>query len=111
MLSFPDINIEFPDQAIMDLSSPNEIVIPLKEIIMIYKDPFYNEINFFHDADNEIGFTREELVRKICNDYKKMYTEDFIPHMKKRRNISTLKLRSVYLREGRCSYAAEIVYF
>lgn len=66
---FPYISVENPERDIVDLISPNQIVISMKEIRIEYDYALNRRTIKFFKADNEAGFTRIELARKICEGY------------------------------------------
>lgn len=67
------ISIESPDADIKGQRYPDEIVIPMNEIRIQYTYPLTNPAIMIFNSDKETGFTRAELVRKVCDGYKKIY--------------------------------------
>ena len=65
------ISIEHPN--IEGQRFPDEIVIPMNEIRVEYTYPLSKRTVMFFNADNETGFTRAELARKVCEGYQKIY--------------------------------------
>lgn len=68
--TFPYVFVMKPEKNIEDLISPDEIVIPMAEIRIEYSHPLTQSMIVFFNADNGIGFTRIELLRKVCSGYR-----------------------------------------
>jgi hypothetical protein len=63
------------------IEDPDEIVIPMKEIRIEYDYPLTRSTVKFLTADNESGFTRIELARKISYGYQEIYQSEQDPGM------------------------------
>ncbi len=69
------INIESPEDDILGQQFPDEIVIPFNEILIKYTYPLSTSVVLGFKS-NDIGFTRAELARKICEGYHQIYNEE-----------------------------------
>ncbi len=58
--------------------NPYEIVLQNKTIDLVIDYPLSNPAIFSLSTENEKGFTRLELVEKICKCYDEVYTQDEI---------------------------------
>lgn len=72
----PYITIESPEYDIAAQLFPDEVVIPMNKIKVYYDYPLSIPATFEFKADQEAGFTRAELARKICRGYQKIYQEE-----------------------------------
>lgn len=70
------INIESPEDDILGQQFPDEIVIPFNEILIKYMYPLSKSVVLGFKSNNDIGFTRAELARKICDGYHQIYNEE-----------------------------------
>jgi|SRR5579862_599811 len=70
------IDIENPDEYIEHQQYPDEIVIPMEKIKIEYTFPLSNTKIFEYQTKNEAGFTRAELVKKVCKGYQKIYESE-----------------------------------
>jgi hypothetical protein len=55
---------------------PDQIVIPLQDIVVVYSYPFKDEFPHKHHTDNQEGFTRDEISTQIMARYAQMYQEE-----------------------------------
>ncbi len=71
---FLSINISDPDEDFEALVNPDEVVIPMKTIKIIYDYPL-DDTSIFetYEADTSEGFTCLFLVKKIVEGYKQIY--------------------------------------
>lgn len=72
----PYISLLDPTKSIEGQRFPNEIVIPMSEILIIFDYPLENAITFPYQGDCEGGFTRAHLARCVCTGYKRIYDEE-----------------------------------
>jgi hypothetical protein len=70
------INIEDPDEDIKKQRFPDEIVIPMNKIQIQYTYPLSNFEIIEYETKNELGFTRTELAKKVCEGYQKIYNHE-----------------------------------
>ncbi len=62
-----------PSEDIALMKDPDEQVIPDNEITLIYSYPFKQQVKVNHKSDN--GFDRASLIRKISEDYHRIYRD------------------------------------
>lgn len=55
---------------------PEEIVIPKREVVVVYRYPFNGSYSHKHITTNPEGFTRREISEQIMQRYKQMYEEE-----------------------------------
>ena len=72
----PYIKISDPDEDIENQLKPDEIVIPMKKIRVVYDYPLTKAVEFEFESDNYKGFTRAHLAKSISNGYKKIYKDE-----------------------------------
>lgn len=70
------IDVADPDEDIKKQRYPDEIVIPMKKIKVKYTYPLTENVTFDYETKNEIGFTRAELAKKVCEGYQKIYAHE-----------------------------------
>jgi hypothetical protein len=68
------ISIASPEQDFAKMENPDEIVIKEKKVTISFDYPF-DDSNFF-SFENPKGFSRIDLARIVCEQYKKMYQEE-----------------------------------
>src|SRR5690606_11606424 len=56
--------------------NPDEIVIPMKEIQIVYEYPLEDEVLKTFNSDKSEGFTRAHLARVISQGYHEIYDEE-----------------------------------
>lgn len=72
----PYINIKNPEDDIQNQIAPDEIVIPLTTIRILYRYPLSCEVIKEFDTYNPEGFTRAELAKVISKGYHQIYEEE-----------------------------------
>ncbi len=56
--------------------NPIEIVIPKKEISIVYSYPLTNKFTKIHSTNNFKGFSRKEISQQIMETYSQIYKEE-----------------------------------
>jgi hypothetical protein len=69
------ISIADPRDDLNEMLYPNDIVIPKQHIKIHIKDPLLYSMNLNISAATSAGFTRAEIVNKICDLYHQIYAE------------------------------------
>lgn len=70
----PWASIEKPENDIPKLIGNHQVVIPESKVTVIIDYPLKNEYRF--ELESESGFTKEQLLRKISENYYKLYEEE-----------------------------------
>lgn len=55
-----------------ELEDKDEIIIPKKNISILFAYPLHNKVNFTFDTDSE-GFSREDILQLISESYEEIY--------------------------------------
>lgn len=72
----PYISLEYPDEDMSKQKNPDEIVILMNKIRILFDYPLEKKIIYKYKSKNVNGFTRNELAGKISKTYKKIYKEE-----------------------------------
>jgi len=72
----PYISLAGPADDIGRQRFPNEIVIPMQNIRVLYNYPLSNPVIYPFKADTPQGFTRAHLARKVADGYKRIFDEE-----------------------------------
>lgn len=64
------------ENGVLSVDDAAEIVIPDNEIAIVFDYPLNNSATFEFVSQNPAGFTRGELVDRICTTYKHIYDEE-----------------------------------
>lgn len=70
------IHVESYSEDIKKQRYPDEIVIPMRKIRVKYTYPLTESVIFDYETKNELGFTRAELAKKVCEEYQKIYAHE-----------------------------------
>jgi len=70
------IRVAHVNRDIETLCNPKDLVIPLNRIRVIYDYPLRTPTTREFISDDKKGFTRIELVRKLCKEYRNIYDEE-----------------------------------
>jgi hypothetical protein len=73
---YPYIHVANPKEDIERQYHPDEIVIPISTIEVIYSYPLSVKTTRSFNADKPEGFTRAHLARIVCDGYKQIYQEE-----------------------------------
>lgn len=71
------IHLADPTETVRHLKNPDEIVIPMRKIIIIIDYPLENPVRFELNSKSDYGFDRAELAEKISLAYQKIYREEY----------------------------------
>lgn len=66
------IYINAPENDIRIQLYPDEIVIPQKKICVKHHFPIKKPVTIEYEASKHEGFTRAEIAKKVCEDYKRL---------------------------------------
>jgi hypothetical protein len=84
-IAFPDGGVRVNDVkgALAKLSNPEEIVVPFEHAVLVITYPLSTPASISIDAAFPIGFTRQELVKAVCEEYANVYeAEEATAHTK-----------------------------
>ncbi|HEY4175373.1 MAG TPA: hypothetical protein VGM90_01005 [Kofleriaceae bacterium] len=96
---FPNGGVRLSDvtTSLVNLRNPEEIVIPFNEAVLVIDYPLSHPAAIELSAALAVGFTRQELVRAVCEEYANVYeVEDTTASTKAipREDRTTLKNRN-----------------